>query len=115
MRFALLILMFGLNANASTNGECARMELVKIYTAQRAYFAEKKEYSEDFGEIGYDPNFAFEAGEGGGRAPASVSSCSDWVFSIDRVERPGKFSASAHSRATGEEWTIDESSKINKK
>lgn len=113
MRFALLILMFGMNAHASTNGECARMELVKIYVAQKAYFTQKHEYSEDFGDIGYDPNIAVEEDEGG-RAPTSVS-CSDWIFSIDRVERPGKFSASAHSRTTGEEWTIDESNKLNKK
>ena len=112
MRFALIVLMFGISAHASTNGECARMELVKIYTAQKAYFSQKHEYSEDFGDIGYDPNFEVE--NEGGRGPASVS-CEDWIFSIDRVERPGKFSASAHSRKTGEEWTIDESNKINKK
>ena len=112
MLFALIVTMFGIPAHASTNGECARTELAKIYTAQKAYFAEKREYSEDFGDIGYDPNFEVESE--GGRGPASVS-CEDWIYSIDRVERPAKFTASAHSRRTGEEWSIDESNKINKK
>lgn len=109
---ALLIWSIHAHAHASTNVACAQSELSKIYTAERAYFAEKREYAEDFAEIGYDPNFSAE--ETSGRAPASVS-CTDWEFSIDRVERPGKFTASAHSRATGEEYTIDESKKINKR
>lgn len=112
MRTALFFLFVSVGAHAATGGECARLELVKIYTAQKAYFDTKHEFSEDFGAIGYDPNF--ELVSEGGRAPASTS-CEDWVFSIDRVERPGKFTASAHSRLTGEEWSIDETSKINKK
>ena len=113
MRLALSFLLFGFTAHASTNAECARAELANIYSAQKAYYAQKHEFAEDFGDIGYDPNFSAE--ESGGRAPASAASCSDWVFSIDRVERPGKFSASAHCRTTGEEYVIDESSKISKK
>jgi hypothetical protein len=84
--------------------DTAKRELSAIYSAEKAYFSEKSEFSEEFADIGYDPNLNVDD-EGG-------CDISNWDFTIQRVERPGHFTASAHSLVTGEEMIINEKKEI---
>lgn len=84
----------------------AKTLLSAIYSGEKAFHMEKKTYSDDFGDIGFDPNISLDD-----------ENCdnANWSFEITQVKDPNKFTATAYSRVTGEEYTINESKEIKKK
>lgn len=84
----------------------AKSLLSALYSAERAFHSEHKTYSDSFGDIGFDPNVeAFDD-----------TNCdnTNWNFEISQIQGTDQFTATAFSRVTREEYTINEKKEIRK-
>lgn len=88
------------------NSETAKAGLSNIYSGEKAHFAEKKTFSDSFGDIGVDPNFDTSDG--------AECDNANWVYEIHPLDGGDKFTATAYSRLTREEYTINEKKEIRK-